>query len=84
MLFFFIEFRDARTIDAATLYERRKQAILLYQSGMSYLEIAPKVGVHRNTVGQWITAWKKEGQAALKAKSEGRPKGNGRKLYPCE
>ena len=84
MLSLFMEFRDARTIDAATLYERRKQAILLYKSGVSYLEIAPKVGVHRNTVGQWITAWKEGGQAALKVKSGGRPKGSGRKLYPHE
>lgn len=79
-----MKLRDARTIDAATLYERRKQAILLYQSGMSYVEIAPKAGVHRNTVGQWITTWKKGGQAALKVKLGGRPKGSGRKLYPHE
>mgnify|MGYP000901101265 FL=1 len=79
-----MEFRDARTIDAATLYERRKQAILLHKSGMSYLEIAPHVGVHRNTVGQWVTAWEKGGQAALKVKLGGRPKGSGRKLYPHE
>ncbi len=80
----FMVLRDARTIDSAALYERRKQAIMLYNSGMTHLEIAPKVGVSRNTVGQWIKAWKEGGQAALKVKSSGRPKGSGRKLYPHE
>ena len=80
----FMKLRDARTIDSAALYERRKQAIMLYNSGMTRLEIAPKVGVSRVTVGQWIKAWKEGGQAALKVKSSGRPKGSGRKLYPHE
>jgi transposase len=57
---------------------------MLYNSGMTRLEIAPKVGVSRNTVGQWIKAWKKGGRAALKVKASGRPKGSGRKLYPHE
>ncbi len=79
-----MELRDAGTIDAATLYEHCKQAILLYKSGMTFLAIAPKVVVHRNTVGQWIKAWKEGGQTALKVKSGGRPKGSGRKLHDHE
>jgi len=57
---------------------------MLYKNGMTRLEIAPKVGVSRNTVGQWIKAWKEGGRAALKVKASGRPKGSGRKLYPHE
>lgn len=51
-----MEFLEARTIDVATLYERRKQVIQLYESGMSYLEIVPPAGIHCNTAGQWVTA----------------------------
>ena len=76
--------KDARTINAAALYERRKQAIMLFKKGMKRHEIAPIVGVHRLTVGIWIKAWQNGGLVALKASSSGRPKGTGRKLRPDE
>jgi transposase len=76
--------KDARTINAAALYERRKQAIMLFKKGMKRHEIAPIVGVHRLTVGLWIKAWQNGGLVALKAGSSGRPKGTGRKLRPDE
>ncbi len=76
--------KDARTINAAALYERRKQAIMLFKKGMKRHEIAPIVGVHRLTVGIWIKAWQNGGLVALKASSSGRPKGTGRKLRPEE
>ena len=47
-------------------------------------EIAPLVGVSAYTVGQWIKAWKKGGQAALKVGNKGRPRGLYRKLLPHE
>jgi len=46
--------RDARTINPESLYKRRKQAITLYRKGMKRIDIAPIVGVHRNTIGEWI------------------------------
>ena len=46
--------RDARTINPESLYERRKQAIMLHKKGMKRIDIAPIVGVHRNTVGEWM------------------------------
>jgi transposase len=76
--------KDARTIDAAALYERRKQAVMLFKKGMKRHEIAPIVGVHRLTVGIWIRDWEEGGLIALKANSSGRPKGTGRKLSPDE
>jgi transposase len=72
--------RDARTIGPAALEERRQQAVKLHQEGLSRLKIAEIVGVHRNTVGEWITAWRTGGEAALKAGTPGRPVGSGRRL----
>ena len=76
--------KDARTIDAGALYERRKQAIMLFQKGMKRYEIAPITGVHRLTVGIWIKDWQNGGMRALRASPSGRPKGTGRKLSPVE
>ena len=72
--------RDARTIKPQDLFERRKQAIKLFQKGMKRIEISEIVGVHRNTVGEWIKLWKNHGISALKVQAGGRPIGNGRKL----
>ncbi len=76
--------RDARTITPRDLFERRKQAIKLFQKGMKRIEISEIVGVHRNVVGQWIKLWKNHGISALKVQVAGRPIGNGRKLMPHE
>ena len=79
-----MELKDARTITPAALYDRRKQAVMLFQRGMSRREIAPIVGVTAYIVGRWIKAWQEGGYAALKARIGGRPKGSGRKLFPHE
>jgi transposase len=72
--------RDARTINAVELTERRTQAVKLYEKGLSRQEIGEIVGVHRNTVGQWLKMWKSDGKRGLKAKPGGRPKGSGKIL----
>ena len=72
--------RDARTIEAAELYDRRKQAVMLYKRHERINKIARTVGVHRVTVGLWIKMWKKGGVKALKVLKSGRPMGKGRKL----
>ena len=56
-----MELRDARKINSKELYDRRKQAVLLFEKGLKRYEIAPLVGVSAYTVGQWIKAWKKGG-----------------------
>jgi len=53
---------------------------MLKGQGMKLGEIARIVGVHRNTVGQWIARWQSAGPKGLKAKAPGRPKGSGRRL----
>lgn len=77
-----MELRDARTIPPRELMERRKQAVMLHQKGMPNTEIASVVGVHRNTVGQWIDKWASGGLRSLSVKASGRPKGTGRRLTP--
>ena len=76
--------RDARTIEPQALFERRKQAIKLFQKGINRIEIGDIVGVHRNTVGEWIKVWRDGGMIALKVQNGGRPIGNGRSLMPHE
>lgn len=75
-----MELKDARTITPDALLERRRQAVMLYQKGMTYVEIGKITGVHRNTVGQWIAKWKEGGSRNLKVKASGRPQRSGRRL----
>ncbi len=79
-----MELRDARKINSKELYDRRKLAVLLFEKGLKRYEIVPLVGVSAYTVSQWIKAWKKGGQAALKVGNKGRPRGLYRKLLPHE
>jgi transposase len=72
--------RDARTINSVELTERRIQAVKLYKKGLSRIEIGEIVGVHRNTVGEWLKLWQLGGTRALKARDSGRPFGSGRML----
>ena len=84
IILFGMEIQDARRISSGLLYERRKQAVMLYQRSMTRREIAPIVGASPYTVGQWIKAWEKGGRAALRVRQKGRPVGRGRKLLPHE
>lgn len=77
-----MKLKDARTLSPEELFERRKQAIALHRRGMKQAPIAQIVGVHRNTVGQWIATWKEDGAQGLRAQSAGRPIGSGRQLTP--
>ena len=77
-----MELKNARKLGPSELYERRKQAVSLYRKGMTRKEIAPLVGAHRNTVGQWIRQWQAGGMRALRPDSPGRPTGSGRRLTP--
>lgn len=81
-----MEKQDARKIKRVALEERRKQAVRLYQSGKfrSYAEIGKVIGAHRNTVSEWIRAWRQGGQRALKLNENGRPMGRGRSFLPHE
>jgi len=79
-----MKIKNAREISTGELHERRKQAVALYRKGMSLMEIAPVVGAHRNTVGQWIRAWQSGGAKNLKPTEPGRPAGSGRRLSSAQ
>ena len=80
-----MKLQDARTISASELYDRRKQAILLYKKGnMTQIEIGEVVGVGRNVICEWIKKWKLGGLKALKPACSGRPVGTGRTLNASE
>ena len=75
-----MDITSARKLGPAALFERRKQAIALFREGKSRKAIAPLVGAHRNTVGEWIRDWKRGGVQALRPRQPGRPVGSGRRL----
>ena len=60
-----MDLKNAMALGPNGLYERRKQAIMLFKRGMTRLEISELVGAHRNTVGKWIKLWKEKGACAL-------------------
>ncbi len=75
-----IKLRDARTLSPEALFERRKQAILLFQQGASRIAIAKVVGVHRTVVGEWVRSWLSGGEDALRTRPGGRPRGRGKSI----
>ncbi len=77
-----MKLRDGRKLSAAELHDRRKQAVLLHRKGENQIEIGRVLGVHRNTVGEWIATWKENGAKALKPRRRGVSKGSGRSLTP--
>lgn len=80
-----MDLRDARTLNAEELYDRRKQAILLHKKGtLTQAGIGEVVGVRRDVVGRWIKLWKQGGLKALKPSSSGRPVGTGRTLNAAQ
>ena len=62
-----MKLQDARTISATELYDRRKQASLLYKQGnMTQIEIGEIVSVGRKVICEWIKKWKLGGLKPLK------------------
>ncbi len=70
----------ARTLPAQVQEEKRKQAIRLYKRDHQYKEIASIVGVHFETVGKWVRAYRSQGREGIISKKHGRKLGSGRAL----
>jgi transposase len=64
--------RDGRSIPDAALEVLRERAVAMLEAGNSQRAIAAALGVHKNTVHQWLKGWRVAGAAALKAKKRGR------------
>lgn len=75
---------DARRISRDALVERRRQAIALHREGLPITRIASVVGAHRNTVGKWVAQYARRGEASLRLKPTGRPRGSGMTLSPAQ
>jgi transposase len=64
--------RDGRSIPDAALEVLRERAVAMHEAGNTQRAIAAALGVHKNTVHQWLKGWRVVGAAALKAKKRGR------------
>lgn len=71
---------DGRKLDKKTLQYLRNRAIKLREDGMSNNETAKILGVNKETTSKWYSAYKRDGDKALKVKKTGRPKNVGKKL----
>lgn len=58
----------------------RKRALIMFKKGISKTEIATSLGVHRNSVRNWVISYKSEGIMGLKSKRTGFKEGQGRLL----
>src|SRR5262245_10451137 len=73
-------FIDARKLPDAAISEKRRQAVRLREGGATNVEIGQIVGVAAGTVGRWLIAYDRDGEAALQPKRRGRSPGDGNRL----
>lgn len=71
---------DARKLPSAALEEKRRLSVNLCKQGMTRAEIGGIVGVHLDTVGRWLKAYRAQGAKALKLRVRGRRQGACRRL----
>lgn len=73
--------KDARSLPSVAQEAIRIKAVKAVLSGKSQVEVAALFGVTRQALGKWIKRFRHKGQAALKAKRQGRPKGGALKAW---
>lgn len=74
--------KDARMLSAEAQEELRMRAVAACKMGMTQAEAAAALGVSRYSVIKWVAAHREGGEAALKARKKGPPKGHGSLLTP--
>ncbi len=79
-----MELIDARKRSTEVQQHNREQAIRLHHEGMSRIEIAKIVGVHYQTIGDWMRRYAKGGASSLQIGQRGRRHGNGRILTAAQ
>lgn len=62
----------------------RIRAINMHKNKLKQIEIASLLGVHKNSVSQWIKLYKAKGKSGLKEVKRGRKKGSGSLLSPSQ
>lgn len=75
-----IELPDARTLSDEVLHALRLRALRGCECGFSESEVAELLGVARETVSRWWSAYATGGVEALPEQRSGRPVGSGRTL----
>lgn len=71
---------DARQLPDEVLHELRLRALRGCEMGFSQSDVAEMLGVARETVSRWFSAYKAEGLDGLPDERTGRPLGSGRTL----
>jgi len=72
---------DTRSLSPDTLELLRKIAVrAVLDLGQTNKETAQLLGLSENTVGQWVSAYRNQGEEALESQTQGRPIGSGRSL----
>jgi transposase len=75
---------DGRRLGDAVLEALRRRAVALARGGMAQRQIAAVLGVHWNTVGRWLQAWRRGGEGALTRKKRGRRPDEQLRLAPAQ
>jgi transposase len=69
---------DVRRLSISAQETIRIKAVAAVMGGMTQVAAAKLFGVTRQAIGRWVRAFRRGGEAALKARKEGRPKGSGK------
>lgn len=70
-----MEKQDFRSLGPEAQETLRRAAVAAVVDGESRVEVARRFGVTRQTVGKWAADYETGGEAALRAKRRGRPRG---------
>jgi transposase len=79
-----MEARDTRRLSPAAQEELRRRAVAAVERGATRTEVERLLGVPRQTIGQWVKAYREGGAAALASKPRGPKPGAGTKLSPSQ
>ena len=68
-----MQLEDARTLDAPTQEALRRRAVrLVEKKAFTHQQAAEAVGVARQSVSKWLSAWRRGGFPALRSQNRGR------------
>src|SRR5947209_16809497 len=71
---------DARQLPDEVIHELRLRALRGYEMGLSQSDVAEMLGVARETMSRWWSAYQAHGLDGLPDERTGRPLGSGRTL----
>jgi len=76
-----LDLPDPRSMSAESLHLWRLLAVrAVIDFEMSQADAAAQYGVSANTMSQWVTLYREQGEAGLAVQPQGRPEGSGRAL----